>query len=90
MDWTGLLFFGVTLYCKYEKRYVYLFIPGYTNKALQKYQHTPPVKPQLSPHKHAPINYWYKVKQDQEDDTYTTLNKEEICHVQEIVGTLLY
>ena len=65
-------------------------MPGYISKALTKYQHDIPPRPQHQPYKYTPIQYGAKVQNDIEPDTSAPLKKYQIKHVQDIVGTLLY
>ena len=65
VDWGGKIFCGIYLDWQYDKKWVDLAIPNYIAKALVKYGHKLPKRPQHSPHKHTPIQYmalkanWY-------------------------------
>ena len=63
---------------------------GYITKALLKYGHPSPKKPQLSPHKHREAIYGAKEQLAPEDDTTPPLNSQGTKRVQGIVGSLLY
>ena len=67
-----------------------LSIPGYIIKALTKYQHAIPPRPQHQPYKSTYIQYGAKVQQVIEPYASTPLTKDQIKHFQDIVGTLLY
>ena len=49
-DPTGSHYFGLHIYWKYDKQYVDISMPGYIAKALHKFQHPAPKKPQYTPH----------------------------------------
>jgi hypothetical protein len=53
-DWTGGLYFGITLSWDYAARTVHFSMPGYIQKQLKKYQHEKPTRPQHSPYPSAP------------------------------------
>ena len=49
-DPTGSHYCGLQIDWNYYKQYVDISIPGYIAKALQKFQHPTPKKPQYAPH----------------------------------------
>jgi hypothetical protein len=49
-NWTGSIYVGLTLTWNYKARTVDLSMPGYVAKALERFQHLPPTRPQHSPH----------------------------------------
>jgi hypothetical protein len=57
VDWTGSLFCGVKLMWDYVNCMVDLHMPDYISKALLKYQHQAPLKPQHAPYKATPIRF---------------------------------
>lgn len=61
----------------------------FTPKALTKFQHPKPARPQHEPYKSKPIQYGKKV-QLAKDETPPQLMKEQIKHMQDIVDTLLF
>ncbi len=88
-DWTGSLFCGVKLMWDYINQMVDLHMPNYITKALLKYQHPAPLKPQHAPYKAAPIQFGARV-QTVTTETTAPLSKERIICMQDIAGTLLY
>lgn len=50
LDWTGAKYIGLTIDWDYKNRTVDISMPGYIAKALQRFQHEKPIKPQHSPH----------------------------------------
>ena len=91
VDPKGELFCGIKLKWDYDKPKptVELSMPDYINKALIKFQHAIPTKPQHSPHKHTPITYGNALQLPIMDDS-PTLPPDQIKRIQNIVGTLLY
>ena len=67
-------------------------MPKYIEKALHKFQHTKPTKPQWSPHEATPYIPATKGQHQYAPtpDTTALLNKQDTTLVQSIVGTLLY
>ena len=63
---------------------------GYILELRNKFQHMQPKKPQLSPHKHHPIDYGATQKLVQPTDTSKPLNEKGIKIIKGIVGALLY
>ena len=57
IDWSGILFCGITLTWDYTKQTVNLSMPAYIAKALTKLQDLPPSHPEHFQHKHNPIKY---------------------------------
>ena len=65
-------------------------MPGYVLKALKKYQHPAPKKPQHAPHKwNAPI-YGQKIQMADKPDNSKFLNQKDTRKIQSIAGTFLY
>ena len=87
IDWSGGLFCGITLDWNYEKGYADTSMSGYIPKALNKYQHPKPKRPQDVPSKFKPINYGATV-QNPDVDTPPPISNERIRHIQDVVGTV--
>ena len=62
---------------------------GYISKVLTKYQHAIPPLPQHQPYKSIPAQYCAKVQHFLEQDTSALPIKDQIKHVQNIIGTLI-
>jgi hypothetical protein len=62
VDWKGSLFCGVKLTWDYINRNNTTHMPGYTGKALTKYQHPHPMVPQHAHYKTTTIQYGTKVQ----------------------------
>jgi hypothetical protein len=57
MDWKGTHYLGLTIDWDYKSHKVHLSRPGYINKVLLRFNHTPPDKPQHQPHPHMVPTY---------------------------------
>jgi hypothetical protein len=89
-DWEGETFLGMKLKWDYEARTVDISMPGYIEKALQRFQHKPPRRPEHSPHAYTEPNYGAPVQYTEPFDESPPLNKIETKQLREIIGTLLY
>jgi hypothetical protein len=56
-DWSGTRYIGLTLAWDYEKRTCDVSMPGYVERAIQRFQHPTPVKREDSPHAWQKPNY---------------------------------
>jgi hypothetical protein len=61
-DWTGSKYCGLTLTWDYDKRTVDKSMPGYIERALLRFAHPHPSKPQHSPHAWTKPNYGAKTQ----------------------------
>ena len=89
VNWRGDLFVGIKLEWDYKKRTLDTHVPGFVQKALHKYQHPTPKKPQHAPAKAAPIQYGAKVQQTQRDTT-PRVSADRVRRVQDVVGTFAW
>jgi hypothetical protein len=89
-DWTGSLYCGLTLQWDYLARTVDLSMPGYVANALHKFMHSPPDRPQHSPHAWTPPNYGATIQYANDSDNSPPLDSAELTRLQTIVGTFLY
>ena len=89
-DWEGTTFCGITLKWDYVKRTVELSMPGYVEKALQRFCHPTPTKPEDSPHEWIQPNYGAKTQMTTAPDKSPALEPPEIKRLQTIIGTFLY
>jgi hypothetical protein len=90
VDKEGTRFIGLTLDWDYAKREVHVLMPGYVKKALVRFKHRPPAKPQHQPHPHLPIKYGEKKQMSEPEDTSPKLNREETKFVQEVTEVFLF
>ena len=88
-DWTGNRYIGLTLDWNYEKGTVTLSMPGYIERALTRFEHPPPSRPEYLPHAWNAPTYGSR----QQYVTHVTselLDAKDTKRVQEVLGTLLY
>lgn len=90
IDWTGSKYIGLTLNWDYENRKVHLSMPGYIQKALERFQHPKPIRPQNSPHPHSIPIYGAKAQYTESKDDTPLLDKPGQKFIQAVTGTLLY
>ena len=89
-DMKGERFIGLTLDWDYKNQEVHISMPGYVEKALTRFDHKPPTKPQHQPHPNQPIQYGAKTQRSQPEDTSPKLNKEKKKFIQEVTGVFLF
>lgn len=90
IDWAAELFSGITLCWDFEKRTCDLSMPGYIAKALHRFEHPIPLRPQDSPHPWTPPVYGATIQYPAPDDTTPKVSLSQQTRIQEILGTLLY
>ncbi|KAI2497591.1 Reverse transcriptase (RNA-dependent DNA polymerase) [Fragilaria crotonensis] len=74
VDWTGTRYCGLTLTWDYVRRTCDLSMPGYIARALQRFQHVAPPKPEHSPHPWQRPTYGAKTQFAPEPDTAVALD----------------
>jgi hypothetical protein len=90
IDWDATKYIGLTIHWNYVKQKVYIHMPGYLAKTLQRFKYPTPTKQQNSPHPHVTPQYGAKVQYMPDDDQSPPLNKEDTKYIQAVAGTLLY
>ena len=65
-------------------------MPGYLNKALQRFKDLQPKKKQNSPHPHVAPQFGAKIQYTLDVDDSPLFNKKETKYSQAVAGTLLY
>ena len=90
IDQEGTNYCGLELEWHYSAGYVDISMPKYVAKALKKYNHPPPLKPQLAPHKWSQPAYGKKIQYATIPDQTNLLDKKDKQKIQSIVGTFLY
>lgn len=85
-DWSGSKYCGLHLQWDYKARIVQLSMPGYIAKALHRFQHPAPSRPQHSPHQWTSPPYGTT----SDPDSSPLLTPPEVLRLQEVLGTLLY
>jgi hypothetical protein len=89
-DWEGTRYLGLAIDWDYTKREVHLTMPGYIDKALARFNHEAPKKPQHQPHEHTVPTFGATVQYAKEEDKTAQLSKEDKKYIQQVLGTLLY
>jgi hypothetical protein len=89
-DWDGQRYCGLTLEWDYAKRTCDISMPGYIERALQRFTHPPPTRPQHSPHAWTKPDYGAKMQYAIPADESPPLDAADTKRVQEILGTLLF
>lgn len=89
-DWTATRYCGLIIKWDYEQRTCDISMPGYIERALTRFQHPKPTKPQHNPVKFIQPEYGAKIQYDNEADTSDKLDRKDQKRIQEILGTLLY
>ena len=90
MDTKAEKYCGMQINWNYEKGYVDISMPGYVNKALQRFTHPMPATPQPAPSAWVAPQYGASIQYAEPEDTSNKLSKQGILRLQEIVGTFLY
>jgi hypothetical protein len=73
-DWKGELYCGLTLKWDYVNRTVDVSMPGYVSRALTRFSHPEPTKPQHAPHAWTPPSYGTSVQLTDPEDTSPLLD----------------
>ncbi len=89
-DWKGERYCGLTLKWDYEGRKVHLSMPNYVTKALTRFQHPPPQKPQDQPYPHVKPTYGATQQFARPDDDSPPLDKAGKKFIQEVCGVFLF
>ena len=88
-DHTGGNYLGLTLQWDYKNRTVDISMPGYIERALERFHHPHPTKPQHAPHSWQPPTYGSGPQLTDIDES-PPLQPHQIKRIQQIVGVLLY
>ena len=89
-DWEGTKYCGLTLDWDYVNREVHVSMPGYVDKALVRFKHELPTKPQDQPHRHTVPTYGATVQYAKQLEASPTLDKKGKKFVQQVIGTFLF
>eukprot|EP00804_Cyclotella_cryptica_P003834 CCRYP_020458-RA/>CCRYP_020458-RA protein AED:0.26 eAED:0.26 QI:0/0/0/1/1/1/3/0/581 len=88
-DWKGDRYLGLTITWDYPRKQVHLSMPGYCQKAGQRFRHSIPTRPQHQPYPHTPRTYGTTQQYVEDPDLSTPLNKQDTTFVQEVIGVFL-
>jgi len=89
-DWEATRYCGLSLRWDYAQRTVDLSMPGYIDRALQRFRHPTPTRPEHSPHAWQPPSYGATTQLAPALDTSAPLDPAARRQVQEVIGVLLY
>ena len=90
IDWKAERYCGLILAWDYNKRTCDISMPGYIERALTRFRHPKPKKPQHNPFKYIQPEYGAKVQLTPDKDTSEKLDAQGKKRIQEVLGTLLY
>jgi hypothetical protein len=89
-DWDGALYCRIKLKWDYDACTLDISMPVYIIKQLQKYKHASPPRLQHCPYLPEPKRYGNNAQRPLPKDTSPPLSKEDIKHVQRVIGSILY
>ena len=81
-DWEGTRYLGLTLNWDYVGGKVHLSMPGYIEKALLRFAHSPPNKPQHQPHPSADKKYGATIQYAKKIDDSPLLPQDGKFYIQ--------
>ena len=90
LDWTGKRYWGLTLKWDYAALAYDSSMPGYIERALQRFAHIAPLKPEHSPHPWQRPNYGAKAQFAIPQDDAPYLDAADKKRILEVLGTLLF
>jgi hypothetical protein len=90
VDWAGTKYCGLSFAWDYANHTVDISMPGYIDRALQRFAHPTPTKPQPLPHAWARPHYGAKQQFAPADDITAELPAADKTRIQEIIGVLLF
>jgi hypothetical protein len=90
VDWEGTRYVGLTLDWHYKTGYVDISMPGYVERALQRFGHPTPDKLVHSPSKYTSPNYGARIQYAPDPDSSQPVDDKQRKRIQEVLGTLLY
>jgi Reverse transcriptase (RNA-dependent DNA polymerase) len=90
VDPTGSKYLGLDIEWDYNARTCCISMPGYVERALQRFQHIVPTKSEDAPHTCERPIYGAAIQLTAAPDMSPPLSPNDTKRVQEIIGTLLY
>jgi len=90
IDWNGNKYLGLSLHWNYAKGYVDISMPGYIKRALERFQHPTPSRPQHSPTLWNEPRFGPNSQLTPELVDSPPLHPSKIKMLQELVGVLLF
>ena len=89
-DWEGTRYLGITMDLDYTNHQVHLSMPECVERALARFDHPVPPKPQYQPHQHTIPMYGATVQYTKLEDTSRRLFPAEKKFIQQVIGVFLY
>jgi hypothetical protein len=89
MDWTAMVYSGMTLKWDYKNRTCDISMPGYISNVLSKFQHDAPKHPQHTPSWYITPVYGAKTQYATKDETLP-LTAKQCLTIQKVTGSVLY
>jgi len=92
VDWEAEQYCGVAFKWDYKSRIrkVHLTMPNAVQKALLRFNHVKPTKPQYQPYPHQPVIYGAKAQYETQPIESPKLDKAGTKFIQEITGVFLF
>jgi hypothetical protein len=84
IDWTGSLYIGITLQWDYDAKTVDISMPGYIEKAVQRFNHTSSQRKQDSPYEWARPKYRHNLQLAEPPGESPLLDPPVVTELQEI------
>lgn len=90
VDETGSRYCGLTLQWDYQKRTCDVSLPRYVERALQRFVHPIPAKPEDSPYRWSRPDYGSRIQYAKDPDTTNPIDPVGKKFVQEVIGVFLF
>jgi hypothetical protein len=90
IDCDGNQYLGMTMDWDYNGHKVHVSMLNYVPKALTRFQHRAPKKPQHQPYPHIRPNYGAKAQYTEDTDTSALLPNKDKKFINEVISTFLY
>jgi hypothetical protein len=90
IDWDAKIYCALSLAWEYVKRTVDISMPGYVEKALQRFCHIPATRIQNSPHAWIPPHYSAHQQMTPPPDDSNKLYRAGITRLQEVISVFLF
>ena len=89
-DWSGTKYLGLTLRWNYASRWVDVSMPGYIRRALLRFAHAKPSRPQHAPHLYTAPKYGPGAQFAPDEEETSPLDAINVKKLQQVLGVLLF
>jgi hypothetical protein len=89
MDWTAMVYSGMTLKWDYIKRTCDISMPGYVSNVFSKFQHNAPKHPQHTPSRYVTPVYGANTQYATKDET-PPLTAQQCLTIQKVTRSVIY